>query len=107
MEEEHERVSRGRGGQWSAGKKKTASTEPNCHCSLVGAQRLASVRKQSEGERGPGGQRRRGEAKGHAHAREGDEMRRCHNTNGHWTRPLHTERVHYDAINAGTACTGM
>ena len=77
------------------------------HCALVGVQRRASVRRFTERERGPGGRRRRGKTLGHAHAREANLGRSCLRTNGHWTRPLHTKRVHSDAINAVTTCTGM
>ena len=45
---------------------------------------------------------------GHDHVREGDERRRRgSSTNSHWTRALHTERVHRHAIVVVTAWTGM
>ena len=74
---------------------------------LGGERRWASVRKQTEGERGPGERRRRGPAAGHAHAREGDERARGPSKNPSWARPTAAERAHRLAINAVTACIGM
>ena len=67
--------------------------DPKLHCMPVGTRQRALVSKRMEGERGPEKRQRRGEATGHAHAREDDERRRGPSKKQFFARQLHAKVV--------------